>query len=258
MRDDVERCRKRFGSFGIASIVDAILVGLPNPDFLEHHEAGLIGRLTSGFGFFGSQSEPKTAKGRKDHFHLAVKFVLLKTSKNLSLLSLAGCRFRRRGFCAGLARNSVAKLKWFRTPSVLPVSVRPFLPELNLCNKYSSEARHFLHLSATFQMTKIRNRKLSKSAPAADDEPSSPDPVGDKVHSTKCFFAKIRNVASLLAFCLCVYVYIYYKMQYRPQKAKNPDSMCRHDEAACNFSNVFWNIYFLFFLYIVNKLFLSP
>ena len=82
-------------------------------------------------------------------------------------------------------------------------------------------------------MTKVRNRKLSKNASAADDE-LSPDVVADKVRETKCFFAKIKNVASLLALCLCVYVYIYYKAQYRPLKAKNPDSMCRPDETVRN------------------------
>ena len=64
MMSDVQMCQKRFGGFGVSQILEHILAGMPNPNFLEHHEIGLMGRLASGFGgFFGSTAPPKNARG---------------------------------------------------------------------------------------------------------------------------------------------------------------------------------------------------
>ena len=64
MMSDVQMCQKRFGGFGVSQILEHILAGMPNPNFLEHHEIGLMGRLASGFGgFFGSTAPPTTARG---------------------------------------------------------------------------------------------------------------------------------------------------------------------------------------------------
>ena len=72
LKSDIISCQKRFGQFGMVQILEHLFIGLPQPNFMDHHEAGLIGRLTSGFGFFGNQSAPKTPKG---NFEIYVYFL---------------------------------------------------------------------------------------------------------------------------------------------------------------------------------------
>ena len=72
LKKDILKCIRRFGDFGMAPVVENLFVGLPLPNFLQQHEAGLMGKLASGLGgFFGSKPAPSTPRGRFSSFKLS-------------------------------------------------------------------------------------------------------------------------------------------------------------------------------------------
>ena len=65
MKADLAMCNKRYGTYGSAQILETLLMGMPVPNFIEKIEDGLLGKLSSGFGFFGGvgSAKPSDPKG---------------------------------------------------------------------------------------------------------------------------------------------------------------------------------------------------
>ena len=94
LKSDIISCQKRFGQFGMVQILEHLFIGLPQPNFMDHHEAGLIGRLTSGFGFFGNQSAPKTPKGNFEIYVYFFKFnFFFQDYSKIMVISIGGVTF---------------------------------------------------------------------------------------------------------------------------------------------------------------------
>ena len=62
---NITKLKADYSGLGFMQILENLFIGLPVPNFIRHHEEGLMGKLSSGFGLFGGgtkKSEPKDYK----------------------------------------------------------------------------------------------------------------------------------------------------------------------------------------------------